>query len=188
MGDRGTYVNCPPLFEGRNFSQWKIMMTAFFISQDDGKQWMMVEDGWSAPERTSILAGASVPKPRSEWTDSEKIAARMNVKTLNSLYSALSEGERKQIITCVSAKQAWEVLLTTYEGNEQVREQMLQDLLLDFDELKMSESESIDEFYSRILSITNQCAGLDSPLEQSRIVRKLLRGLPPSFENKRVAI
>ncbi|KAL6211231.1 hypothetical protein ACLB2K_016458 [Fragaria x ananassa] len=65
---------------------------------------------------------------------------------------------------------------------------MLQDLLLAFDELKMSENESIDEFYSRILNITNQCAGLDFPLEQSRIVRKLLRGLPPSFENKRVAI
>ncbi|KAL6211232.1 hypothetical protein ACLB2K_016459 [Fragaria x ananassa] len=93
MGDRGTSVNCPPLFDGRNFSQWKIMMTAFFISQDDGKQWMMVEDGWSAPERTSIVAGASVLKPRSEWTESEKIAARMNIKTLNSLYSAVNNLE-----------------------------------------------------------------------------------------------
>ncbi|XP_004292146.1 PREDICTED: uncharacterized protein LOC101296349 [Fragaria vesca subsp. vesca] len=118
----------------------------------------------------------------------KKIVARMNIKTLNSLYSALSEGERKQIITCVSAKQAWKVLLTTYKGNEQVREHMLQDLWLDFDELKMSESESIDEFYNRILNITNQCAGLDAPLDQSRIVRKFLRGLPPSYENKRVAI
>ena len=42
-------VNYPPYFDGRDYSQWKVMMTAFLISQDDGKQWVMVEDGWKHP-------------------------------------------------------------------------------------------------------------------------------------------
>ena len=182
-------MNTPPYFDGTNYSQWKIMMTAFLVSQDDGKQWSAVEDGWKIPEMvTTVGSAVSVQKPRAEWTEPEKAAARMNIKALNSLYSALSEGERKRIITCLTAKHAWEVLLTTYEGNEQVREQKLQNLMLEFDDLKMSESESIDEFHSRVLSIVNGCQSLDDPLPPSRVVKKFLRALPPSYENKKVAI
>nr|XP_011465752.1 PREDICTED: uncharacterized protein LOC105351877 [Fragaria vesca subsp. vesca] len=168
MGDRGTSVNTPPYFDGTNYSQWKIMMTAFLVSQDDGKQWSAVEDGWKIPERVTTLGSAvSVQKPRAEWTEPEKAAARMNIKALNSLYSALSEGERKRIITCLTAKHAWEVLLTTYEGNEQVREQKLQNLMLEFDDLKMSESESIDEFHSRVLSIVKLEVKIPEDVEYS---------------------
>jgi len=127
-------------------------------------------------------------KPKSEWDDIDKGDFRMNTKALNSLFSALSEKERRRIITCPTAKNAWDTLSTTYEGNTRVKAQKLQSLFLEFEEMSMREDESIDEFHGRLLSITNQCQGLEDPIPSHRIVKKFLRALPSSYEAKQIAI
>ncbi|XP_004296132.1 PREDICTED: uncharacterized protein LOC101295214 [Fragaria vesca subsp. vesca] len=54
--------------------------------------------------------------------------------------------------------------------------------------MSMREDESIDEFHGRLLSVTNQCQGLEDPIPSHRIVKKFLRALPPSYEAKQIAI
>lgn len=76
----------------------------------------------------------------------------------------------------------------THERNTKVKEKTLQALQHEFEELKMSEDKSIDEFHGRMFRITNQCQGLDGAIEPQRIVKKFLRGLPPSFESKQIVI
>ena len=182
-------MNTPPFFDGTDYSQWKVMMTAFLISQDDGRQWTMVEEGWKHPMKPMNEGSAVLmQKPKSEWDDIEKGDFRMNTKALNSLFSALSEKERRRIITCPTAKNAWDTLSTTYEGNTRVKAQKLQSLFLEFEEMSMREDESIDEFHGRLLSITNQCQGLEDPIPSHRIVKKFLRALPSSYEAKQIAI
>ena len=48
------------------------------------------------------------------------------------------------------AKEAWEILETTYEGMKKVKDTKLQMLTTWFKELKMSEGEFFDSFYSKL--------------------------------------
>ena len=149
----------------------------------------MVEEGWKHPMKPMNEGSAVLmQKPKSEWDDIEKGDFRMNTKALNSLFSALSEKERRRIITCPTARNALDTLATTYEGNTRVKAQKLQSLFLEFEEMSMREDESIDEFHGRLLSITNQCQGLEDPIPSHRIVKKFLRALPSSYEAKQIAI
>ncbi|KAL6140658.1 hypothetical protein ACLB2K_058956 [Fragaria x ananassa] len=135
-----TLVNIPPFFDGMDYCQWKVMMTAFLISQDDGRKWIMVEEGWKHPIKPMNEGFAVLMhKPKSKWDDIEKGDFRMNTKAVNSLFSALSEKERRKIITCPTAKNVWDILATTYEGNTKVKAHKLQSLFLEFEEMSMRE-------------------------------------------------
>ncbi|XP_024156352.1 uncharacterized protein LOC112164385 [Rosa chinensis] len=93
-----------------------------------------------------------------------------------------------RISHCDTAKQAWDLLQVTYEGNKKVRGQKLQRLVLEFENMTMGEDESIDDFHARLLNVTNQCCSLDDPFEEHRIVKKFLKALPSKFQAKQIAI
>ena len=44
-------INCPPLFDGEDYFEWKIMMRAFLYSQDEN-MWNIVETGWEHPTKS----------------------------------------------------------------------------------------------------------------------------------------
>ncbi|XP_062011043.1 uncharacterized protein LOC133727482 [Rosa rugosa] len=185
-------INWPPLFDGEDYSQWKIMMGAFLYSQDEN-MWNIVENGWEHPtkaEDSKKVEGSSarVLKPRKEWTEEEVRDRTCDFKARNSLFTALSKKERMRISHCDTAKQAWDLLQVTYEGNKKVRGQKLQRLVLEFENMTMGEDESIDDFHARLLNVTNQCRSLDDPFEEHRIVKKFLRALPSKFQAKQIAI
>ncbi|XP_062028422.1 uncharacterized protein LOC133744304 [Rosa rugosa] len=185
-------INCPPLFDGEDYSQWKIMMRAFLYSQDEN-MWNIVEIGWEHPtmaedSKKEEVSSARIPKPRKEWTKEEVHDRNCDFKARNSLFTALSKKERMRISHCDTAKQAWDLLQVTYEGNKKVRGQKLQRLVLEFENMSMTEDESIDDFHARLLNVTSQCRSLDDPFEEHRIVKKLLRSLPSKFQAKQIAI
>ncbi|XP_062005746.1 uncharacterized protein LOC133722907 [Rosa rugosa] len=185
-------INCPPLFDGEDYSQWKIMMRAFLYSQDEN-MWNIVEIGWEHPtmaedSKKEEVSSARIPKPRKEWTKEEVRDRNCDFKAQNSLVTALSKKERMRISHCDTAKQAWDLLQVTYEGNKKVRGQKLQRLVLEFENMSMTEDESIDDFHARLLNVTSQCRSLDDPFEEHRIVKKLLRSLPSKFQAKQIAI
>ncbi|XP_062026455.1 uncharacterized protein LOC133742794 [Rosa rugosa] len=185
-------INCPPLFDGDDYSQWKIMMRAFLYSQDEN-MWNIVEIGWEHPTKVEDskkeeVSSARIPKPRKEWTKEEVCDRNCDFKARNSLFTALSKKERMRISHCDTAKQAWDLLQVTYEGNKKVRGQKLQQLVLEFENMSMAEDESIDDFHARLLNVTSQCRSLDDPVEEHRIVKKFLRSLPPKFQAKQIAI
>ncbi|CAL8990478.1 unnamed protein product, partial [Prunus brigantina] len=51
-------------------------------------------------------------------------------------------------------------------------------VLAQFEELRMSETESISEFYGRVEMITNEAMSLGQPIEELLVVQKILRVLP----------
>ena len=86
------------------------------------------------------------------------------------------------------AKEAWEILETTYEGMKKVKNTKLQMLTTQFEELKMSEDESFDSFYSKLNQVVVGKFNLGEKMVDSKIVRKILRSLPESFLAKVTAI
>ena len=73
---------------------------------------------------------------------------------------------------------------TTYEGTKKVKDTKLQMLTTRFEELKMSDNESFDSFYDKLNEVVIGKFNLGEKIEDSKIVRKILRSLPESFGAK----
>ena len=82
------------------------------------------------------------------------------------------------------AKEAWQILETTYKGTKKVKDTKLQMLTTRFKELRMSEDESFDFFYSKLNEVVIGKFNLGEKTEDSKVVRKILRSLPESFRAK----
>jgi hypothetical protein len=106
-------LNYVPTFDGTNYGYWKARMRFFLKSIDC---WSIVDSGWTKPEDTTLEI---VPL---------KNVRLSNDKALDALCQALSPYEFAKIPNCESAKEAWQILETTYEGTKLVKSAKLQDL------------------------------------------------------------
>ena len=101
------------------------------------------------------------------------MAANANSKALNPIFCGVSPDEFHRISHITVAKEAWEILETTYEGTKKVKDTKLQMLTTWFKELKMSEDESFDFFYSKLNEVVVRKFNLGEKTEDSKIVRKI---------------
>ena len=170
--DRGQSLIIPPLFDGTNYAYWKVCMRAFLQSLDK-KVWQAVEIGWTKPKEA--LA---------DWDEAKIKVANFNSRALNALFSLVTYEEFKKISFTKTAKEAWTILQTTYEGTKAVKDSKLQRLTTSFEEIKMEDDESFDEFYTNLKDIVNSTFNLGETILEPKIVRKVLRSLPKRFHAK----
>ena len=76
-----------------------------------------MEIGWTKPTEASA-----------DWNDAKIKAANFNSRALNVLFSAVTNEEFKKISSTETAKEAWIILQTTYEGTKAVKDSKLQRL------------------------------------------------------------
>jgi hypothetical protein len=81
-----------------------------------------------------------------------------------------------------TSKQAWDILKSAYQGNDRVKTVKLQTLRTQFETLRMTESENVDQFMTRVMGIVNQIRLTGEAITDQRIVEKVLRSLPKKFE------
>ena len=174
--DRGQSLIIPPLFDGINYAYQKVRMRAFLQSLDK-KVWQAVEIGWTKPKEAPV-----------DWDDAKIKAANFNSRALNALFSVVTKEEFKKISSIETAKEAWTILQTTYEGTKAVKDSKLQRLTTSFKEIKMEEDESFDEFYAKLKDIVNLTFNLGETIPEPKIMRKVLRSLPERFHAKITAI
>ena len=77
---------------------------------------------------------------------------------------------------------------TTYKGTKKVKDTKLQILTTRFEELKTSEDESFDSFYSKLNEVVIGKFNLGEKTEDYKVVRKILQSLLESFRAKVTAI
>ena len=144
-----------------------------FLQFLDEKMWQAVEIGWTKPKEAPV-----------DWDDAKIKAANFNSGALNSLFSAVTNEEFKKISSTKTAKEAWTIFQTTYEGTKAVKDSKLQRLTTSFEEIKMGKDESFDEFYAKLKNIVNLAFNLGKTIPEPKIVRKVLRSLPERFHAK----
>ena len=103
---------------------------------------------------------------------------------MNALFSAITNEEFKKISSIETAKEVWTILQTTYEGTKAVKDSKLHRLTTSFEEIKMEEDESFDEFYTKLKDIVNSAFNLGETIPEPKIVRKVLRSLLERFHAK----
>ncbi|XP_022867631.1 uncharacterized protein LOC111387312 [Olea europaea var. sylvestris] len=89
---------------------------------------------------------------------------------------------------CETAKEVWDILETTHEGTKIVKNSKLQMLASRFEEVRMKDDETFDEFYAKLNDIVNSSFNLGERIPETKIVRKVLRSLPERFRPKVTAI
>ena len=125
-----------------------------------------MEINWTKPTEAST-----------DWDDAKIKAANFNNRALNALFSAVTNEEFRKISSTETAKEAWTILQTTYEGTKAVKNSKLQRLTTSFEEIKMEDDESFDEFYVKLKDIVNSAFNLGETIPKPKIVRKVLRSL-----------
>jgi hypothetical protein len=159
--------NSLPIFDRSNYTFWKIRMKTYLKSVD---VWHIVESGWINPN-----------KAIAEFSKDEKSASSANDKALHAIYTSLCPEEFRRISRCVIAKEAWETLEITHEGSQIVKASKIQMLVSKFEEIRMEEEETFDEFYSKLSTIRNSTINLGKKITDAKIVKKILRSLPARF-------
>lgn len=80
-----------------------------------------------------------------------------------------------------TAKEVWDSLKTRYLGADRVKKARLQTLKSEFDNLRMKEDESIDEFTAKLSGMATNYSNLGATLENAALVKKLLDFVPNKF-------
>ena len=86
------------------------------------------------------------------------------------------------------AKEMWDKLISSYEGNEKVKDAKLQTYRLQFEQLKMKEDETVGKYFMRVEELLNAMKGLGEKIEEASLVQKILKSLPDRFNPKVSAI
>ena len=103
-------------------------------------------------------------------------------KALFYIHQAMHESTLPRVAVEITAKQAWDTLEIAYQGLDKVKTSKLQILRRDFESLSMKDSENVNTFYTRVVGLINQLKYHGEAIEDQRVVEKILRILPPSFE------
>ena len=134
-----------------------------FLCSNDETIWDVVDVGWTRPEATKSI-----------WDKVALAAVNANSKALNAIFYGISLDEFHKISHITIAREAWQILETTYEGTKKVKGTKLQMLTTRFKELKMSEDESFDSFYGKLNEVVIGKFNLGEKTKDSKIVRKIL--------------
>ena len=136
--DHGQSLLIPPLFDGTNYAYWKVCMKVFLQALGE-HVCQAVKVGWIKPKEA--------PMDQDEAT---VIVANFNSKALNALFCGVTNEEFKKISSTEVAKEAWTILEITYEGTKVVKTMKLQRLTSRFEEIRMEEDETFNEFSAKL--------------------------------------
>ncbi|XP_076913602.1 uncharacterized protein LOC143572291 [Bidens hawaiensis] len=99
----------------------------------------------------------------------------------NNIATALFQSVPKTLIMQIgeqqTAKAMWDSIKTRHLGADRVREARLQTLSMEFDNMKMNESDSIDNFAGKLSGVASKSAALGEVIDEARLVKKFLKSL-----------
>ncbi|GJX66994.1 uncharacterized mitochondrial protein-like protein [Tanacetum coccineum] len=93
-----------------------------------------------------------------------------------------------QIRNLKIGKEMWETIKTRNLGADRVKETRLQTLIMDFENLKMSDNDNIDAYAVKLSGIASKSATLGEVMSEHNLVKKFLTSLPRYFIHIVVAL
>ena len=164
----GNFQACMPVLKGKNYDDWCAQMKVIFRFQDVTE---VVQEGVQELDRNP--------------TDVQKVAhcelIKRDTKALFIIHQCVDADNFQKIRSADTAKKAWDTLEKSYAGDSKLKKVKLQTLRRQYELLQMSDQESIGEFFSRILAITNQMNAYGDKQSDLGIIDKVLRTLTPRF-------
>jgi hypothetical protein len=136
-----------PILLGKNYEFLSLRMRLFLQAQEC---WEPVDLGYVEPDPAALTA----------MTNAQRIAqATLRTKENKAKFwiqNSVDDSIFSKITGAGTSKQAWDILKTSYQGNDRVKTVKLQSLWTQFETLRMTESETVDQFMTRVMGIVNQ--------------------------------
>lgn len=102
-------------------------------------------------------------------------------KVKHYLYQSIDRVTFEQILDRRTSKIIWDSMKKKFGGNDRVKRSLLQKLRRDFELLEMKDSEKVEEYFTRVLAITNQMRSNGEEMPDLKVVEKILRTLSEKF-------
>lgn len=158
-----------PQFDG-HWDHWSEVMENFFRAKG---LWEVIETGFEEPAATTVLTAEQSAQLESVKTNDHKVK--------HYLYQSIDRVTFEQILDRRSSKIIWDSMKSKFGGNARVKRSLLQKLRRDFELLEMNEAECVEEYFTRVLSVTNQMRRNGEVMMDSKVVEKILRTLSEKF-------
>jgi hypothetical protein len=137
-----------------------------------------------------ILTG--VPELPTVATEAQRAlfreAKRKDCKAMFYLHQCIDEANFEKISSAASAKEAWDILASSYAGVARLKQVRLQTLRRQYELLQMEPQETVAVYFNRVQSIVNLMKSCGETFTSRAIVEKVLRTLDSRFDYIVVAI
>ncbi|GJX17622.1 hypothetical protein Tco_0218454 [Tanacetum coccineum] len=183
----GKSTQRPSLFESDCFIYWKNRFETY-VKAKDLDLWHIILNGDFPPVARNKDTQVLEVVPFEQQDDDLKRKLAKNNETKMVLYNALSKKEYERIFMCKTAKDIWQSLLITHQGNSQVKDNKIDLLVQQYEQFTILEEESIDSGFARFNTIITSLKALDEGFSSKNYVRKFLRALHPKWIAKVTAI
>ena len=181
----GHSITMPPLFDGKNYLYWKDRMR-IYLTSTDFDLWEIIEDG--EEQFYKEVEGKMELKQRKDYTIAEKRKIQLYAMAKNALICAIVPEEYNKITICRTAKEIWEKLESIYEGNNQVKESRVDQLIHEYELFSMKQGEKVEAMFERLSNIINTLDTLGRKFAEGDVIRKILRSMTPEWDSKINAI
>ncbi|XP_019420667.1 PREDICTED: uncharacterized protein LOC109330847 [Lupinus angustifolius] len=94
----------------------------------------------------------------------------------------------EKIAGAKTAKEAWDSLEKSYEGAAKIKKVKLQTIRRKYELLQMEERETISDYLTKILTLTNQMKACGEEVKDQSVIEKVHRTLTPKYDHIVVAI
>ncbi|GJT83404.1 hypothetical protein Tco_1057746 [Tanacetum coccineum] len=177
----------PQLFESDGFIYWKNRFETYLKSKDLDL-WHVITYGDFPPIQNNPETKKDEIVPFDKQNDDLKKKLAKNNEAKMVIYNALPRKEYERIFMCKTAKEIWDSLLITHQGNSQVKDNKIDILVQHYEQFTIPEEESIDNGFARFNTIITSLKTLDEGFSSKNYVRKFLRALHPKWRAKVIAI
>ncbi|GJY33551.1 retrovirus-related pol polyprotein from transposon TNT 1-94 [Tanacetum coccineum] len=183
----GQSMQRPPLFESDGFIYWKNRFETY-VKSKDLDLWHVITDGDFPPIQFNPETKKDEIVSFHKQDDDLKKKLAKNNEAKMVIYNALPRKEYERIFMCQTAKEIWDTLLITHQGNNQVKANKIDLLVQQYEQFMIPEEESIDNAFAKFNTIITSLKALDESFSSKNCVRKFLRALHPKWRAKVTAI
>ncbi|XP_020224132.1 uncharacterized protein LOC109806162 [Cajanus cajan] len=118
----------------------------------------------------------------------DDIARRRDQLALSQIHQGVDYSIFGKIANAKTAKEAWNILKLSYKGVEKAQKSKLQSLRREYERYEMSNSESVEQYFSRVTDLVNKMRVYGEDIPESKVVEKILRTMPMKFDHVVTAI
>ncbi|XP_058783040.1 uncharacterized protein LOC131657688 [Vicia villosa] len=150
----------PKLTAELDFSYWELLMTTHLKAHN---VWSFVDP--------DLQEGA------------DEVARRRGQLALSQIHQGIDYSIFGKIANAKTAKEAWDILKLSHKGVEKAQKSKLQLLRREYERYEMSNSETVEQYFSRVINLVNKMRVYGEDIPDSKVVEKILRTMPMKFDH-----
>ena len=135
--------------------------------------WKVIKNGVEEPIEGTVLSAEQSEKLEQSRTEDYKVK--------HYLFRVIDRSIFEQILDRSTTQIVWESLKKNLEAMLESKTSMLNALQREFEVLEMIETETITEYFERVMTVANKMRSNGEDMPDSKIVEKILRTLTTRF-------